>query len=101
VGLSKKPPSRRCNAGEIFFFLNIQKQLAVSVNSPFRIYRWVLREYGHANQPHLVQDIQQKKILDVLEFRHTRIAAYGSCTGPRSRTTGQRLAGQAASSTPQ
>jgi hypothetical protein len=28
----------------------------------------VLREYGHANQPHLVRDIQQKKkILDVLE----------------------------------
>jgi len=27
-----------------------------------------LREYGHANQPHLVRDIQQKKkILDVLE----------------------------------
>ena len=28
----------------------------------------MLREYGHANQPHLVRDIQQKKkILDVLE----------------------------------
>jgi ABC-type transport system involved in cytochrome bd biosynthesis fused ATPase/permease subunit len=26
-----------------------------------------MREYGHANQPHLVRDIQQKKILDVLE----------------------------------
>ena len=27
-----------------------------------------LREYGHANQPHLVRDVQQKKkILDVLE----------------------------------
>jgi hypothetical protein len=33
-----------------------------------KLYRWVLREYGHANQPHLVLDIQQKKkILDVLE----------------------------------
>ena len=33
-----------------------------------KLYRWVLREYGHANQPHLVRDIQQKKkILDVLE----------------------------------
>ena len=33
-----------------------------------KLYRWVMREYGHANQPHLVRDIQQKKkILDVLE----------------------------------
>jgi hypothetical protein len=34
-----------------------------------KLYCWVLREYGHANQPHLVRDIQQKKkkILDVLE----------------------------------
>jgi len=33
-----------------------------------KLYRWVLREYGRANQPHLVRDIQQKKkILDVLE----------------------------------
>lgn len=33
-----------------------------------KLYRWVLREYGHANQPHLVRDAQQKKkILDVLE----------------------------------
>jgi len=27
----------------------------------------VRREYGHGNQPHLVRDVQQKKILDVLE----------------------------------
>src|SRR6516164_10771226 len=26
-----------------------------------KLYRWVLREYGHANQPHLVRDVQQKK----------------------------------------
>ena len=33
-----------------------------------KLYRWVLREYGHANQPHLVRDAQQKKkILDVLQ----------------------------------
>jgi hypothetical protein len=33
-----------------------------------KLYRWAMREYGHANQPHLVRDIQQKKkILDVLE----------------------------------
>ena len=32
-----------------------------------KLYRWVLREYGHANHPRLVLDIQQKKILDVLE----------------------------------
>jgi hypothetical protein len=33
-----------------------------------KLYRWVMREYGHANQPQLVRDIQQKKkILDVLE----------------------------------
>jgi hypothetical protein len=33
-----------------------------------KLYRWVLREYGHANQPHLVRDaLQKKKILDVLE----------------------------------
>jgi len=33
-----------------------------------KLYRWVLREYGHANQPHLVREVQQKKkVLDVLE----------------------------------
>jgi len=33
-----------------------------------KLYRWVMREYGHVNQPHLVRDPQQKKkILDVLE----------------------------------
>ena len=33
-----------------------------------KLYQWVLREYGHANKPHLVRDIQlKKKILDVLE----------------------------------
>ena len=33
-----------------------------------KLYRWVLREYGHANQPHMVKDPQQKKkILEVLE----------------------------------
>ena len=33
-----------------------------------KLYRWALREYGHANQPHLVRDVQQKKkVLDVLE----------------------------------
>jgi hypothetical protein len=33
-----------------------------------KLYRWVLREYGRANQPQLVRDAQQKKkILDVLE----------------------------------
>ncbi len=33
-----------------------------------KLYRWALREYGHANQPHLVRDTRQKKkILDVLE----------------------------------
>jgi hypothetical protein len=33
-----------------------------------KLYRWVLRKYGHANQPRLVRDIQRKKkILDVLE----------------------------------
>ena len=33
-----------------------------------KFYRWVLREYGHVNKPHLVRDIQlKKKILDVLE----------------------------------
>jgi hypothetical protein len=33
-----------------------------------KLYRWVLREYGHANQPHLVRDVRQKKkVLDVLE----------------------------------
>jgi len=33
-----------------------------------KLYGWVMREYGHANQPHLVRDVQQKKkILDVLE----------------------------------
>ena len=33
-----------------------------------KLYRWVMREYGRVNQPHLVRDPQQKKkILDVLE----------------------------------
>ncbi len=33
-----------------------------------KLYRWVLREYGRANHPHLVRDVQQKKkILNVLE----------------------------------
>jgi len=33
-----------------------------------KLYRWVLREHGRANKPHLVRDLRQKKkILDVLE----------------------------------
>ena len=33
-----------------------------------KLYRWTLREYGHANKPQLVRDIQlKKKMLDVLE----------------------------------
>ena len=41
---------------------------AVTLTPGAKLYRWVLREYGHANQPHLVRDVQQKKkILDVLE----------------------------------
>ena len=38
------------------------------VGGAARIAEKQLREYGHANQPHLVRDAQQKKkILDVLE----------------------------------
>jgi hypothetical protein len=33
-----------------------------------KLFHWVMREYGHANQPHFVRDVQRKKkILDVLE----------------------------------
>ena len=45
-----------------------QRIAALEETVGIKLYRWVLREYGHANQPHLVRDIQQKKkILDVLE----------------------------------
>jgi hypothetical protein len=45
-----------------------QRIAALQQTVGIKLYRWVLREYGHANQPHLVRDIQQKKkILDVLE----------------------------------
>jgi hypothetical protein len=65
------------------------------------LYRWVLREYGHANQPHLVRDIQAKEEDPrCAGIRHTRFGAYGSSPRPRSRTTGQRLAGEARSSSP-
>ena len=41
---------------------------ALQVTVGIKLYRWVLREYGHASQPHLVRDVQQKKkVLDVLE----------------------------------
>jgi len=45
-----------------------QRIAALEETVGVKLYRWVLREYGHANQLHLVRDIQQKKkILDVLE----------------------------------
>src|SRR5215469_1749195 len=45
-----------------------QRIAALEETVGIKLYRWVLREYGHAKQPHLVRDIQQqKKILDVLE----------------------------------
>ena len=45
-----------------------QRIAALQETVGIKLYRWVLREYGHANQPHLVRDVQQrKKILDVLE----------------------------------
>jgi len=44
-----------------------QRIAALEDTVGIKLYRWVLREYSHANQPHLVRDIQQKKILDVLE----------------------------------
>jgi hypothetical protein len=45
-----------------------QRIAALEETVGVKLYRWVLREDGHANQPHLVRDIQQKKrILDVLE----------------------------------
>jgi hypothetical protein len=45
-----------------------QRIAALEETVGIKLYRWVLREYGHANQPHLVRDVQQKKkILDVLE----------------------------------
>src|SRR5215469_1578742 len=45
-----------------------QRIAALEETVGIKLYRWVLREYGHANQPHLVRDAQQKKkILDVLE----------------------------------
>src|SRR5215469_12326675 len=44
-----------------------QRIAALEETVGIKLYRWVLREYGHANQPHLVRDMRQKKILDVLE----------------------------------
>ena len=45
-----------------------QRIAALEETVGIKLYRWVLREYGHANQPHLVRDVQQKKkVLDVLE----------------------------------
>ena len=45
-----------------------QRIAALQVTVGIKLYRWVLREYGHASQPHLVRDVQQKKkVLDVLE----------------------------------
>jgi len=45
-----------------------QRIAALQETVGIKLYRWVLREYGHANQPHLVRDVQlKKKILDVLE----------------------------------
>jgi hypothetical protein len=44
-----------------------------------KLYRWVVREYGHANKPHLVRDIQlKKKILDVLESATRACGAWRS-----------------------
>jgi len=46
----------------------LDQRIAAREMVGIKLYRWVLREYGHANQPHLVRDVQQKKkILDVLE----------------------------------
>jgi hypothetical protein len=45
-----------------------QRIAALEETVGIKLYRWVLREYGHANQPRLVRDVQQKKkIFDVLE----------------------------------
>jgi hypothetical protein len=45
-----------------------QRIAALEETVGIKLYRSVLREYGHANQPHLVRDVQRrKKILDVLE----------------------------------
>src|SRR5215472_10145922 len=45
-----------------------QRIAALEETVGIKLYRWVLREYGHANQPHLVREVQlKKKILDVLE----------------------------------
>jgi hypothetical protein len=45
-----------------------QRIAALEETVGIKLYLWVLREYGHASQPHLVRDVQQKKkILDVLE----------------------------------
>jgi hypothetical protein len=44
-----------------------QRIAALQETVGIKLYCWLLREYGHANKPHLVREIQQKKILDVLE----------------------------------
>ena len=45
-----------------------KRSAALEETVGIKLYRWVLREYGHANQPRLVRDVQQKKkVLDVLE----------------------------------
>jgi hypothetical protein len=35
-----------------------QRIAALEETVGIKLYRWVLREYGHANQPHLVRDVQ-------------------------------------------
>jgi hypothetical protein len=66
-GTTKNEPAPSENAAQNGAELDKRiSALEESVGS--KLYRWVLREYGHANKPQLVRDIQQKKkILDVLE----------------------------------
>ena len=68
-GTNKNEPKPSENAAKNGNGADLDKRIsALEESVGGKLYRWVLREYGHANKPHLVRDIQlKKKILDVLE----------------------------------
>ena len=68
-GTNKNEPKPSENAAKNGNGADLDKRIsALEESVGGKLYRWVLREYGHANNLHLVRDIQQKKkILDVLE----------------------------------
>jgi hypothetical protein len=68
-GTAKTEPALSENAAQNNNGTDLDKRIsALEESVGAKLYRWALREYGHANKPQLVRDIQlKKKILDVLE----------------------------------